>query len=728
MTRKEINDFKTSAVGAIDGGRLCEAIRMVRELPSDIVSYGVRRKLDDATEHYRYMLRYFTDGAADPSRHQNYDDLRADLRMIVDCCVRAMLSEATPTLYYNNVRTYAVNSGRGITDTIDEYLAAIGELSATFGIDDRAETLRRHADGLAHELFNRVWTTFPMEKSASECIGRIFGPDSTVAHGMRMRMVAALGLGLMEFYDVRRICLLADILDCVSDEREAEAAVAWLLLAMFRYRKRSHPRSVGERLAAAAEHPLWRKRIRTIYLELLRARDTERVSRQIREEMMPDIMKLGRDIIDIRSIGSDENMELDINPEWEERLRENGMYDRMREFSEMTAEGADVFMGAFSHLKNYPFFSNIDAWFTPFDESQQEVSDALSGDMHSFVDMLTRMPMPCDNDKFSILFSLSAAPADKREMIGRQLESQRVAMEHAGAFMNAGSDNGGNARSYVQNLYRFFKLYSRRNEFFDPFAHKFFIYGIEELDGALKTPDILKPIAELLFKIQAWEDLRKCLDTIASVEEPTPEIYQKRGYCCEQLGMDAEAADNYGYADLMDGTSAWTLKRLAATLRRCGRSVQAVDVLRRLCRMQPDSSSTAINLAYALIESGDYVAASVQLREVEERGGAGRKLDRALAWCAFMSGDMDTARERYRSVLHDAPTAQDFLNAGHFAWAEGRIGDAVVLYRRTMNADGLDITGVEQAIRADFSALSSAGVNIGDLPLILDAVVLDIVD
>ena len=45
MTRKEINDFKTSAVGAIDGGRLCEAIRMVRELPSDIVSYGVRRSL-----------------------------------------------------------------------------------------------------------------------------------------------------------------------------------------------------------------------------------------------------------------------------------------------------------------------------------------------------------------------------------------------------------------------------------------------------------------------------------------------------------------------------------------------------------------------------------------------------------------------------------------------------------------------------------------------------------
>lgn len=107
------------------------------------------------------------------------------------------------------------------------------------------------------------------------------------------------------------------------------------------------------------------------------------------------------------------------------------MYDRMREFSEMTASGADIFMGAFSHLKNFPFFSDIDVWFAPFDESEPRVAEALGGEMASFVDMLVKMPVPCDNDKYSILLSLEATPLQQREQMGRQLEMQRAAMEQA---------------------------------------------------------------------------------------------------------------------------------------------------------------------------------------------------------------------------------------------------------------------------------------------------------
>jgi len=726
MTSKKISGFKASVAASVENGRLLEAIDAMRALPASVISYDIRSALDASAEHYGYMLRYFAEGAADPGRRDSYDDLRTDLRILVDRCVCRMLSENHSSLYYDTLRTLAVHSGRSLSDAVDEYLSVVRELKSAFdlsGLDRFADNERMTALQLEKELFDRTWTAFPLDKTSSTSLGGLFDIDSPVSHSLRMRLIAAVGLGLLEFYDPHRIILLADILDAAGDENEAIAAMTWLLIALFRFRKRRHHRSVRARLEAAAEHPLWQRRVRNVYIELLRARDTERVVRQVRDEMMPDIMRLGKDMLGKHLYDestAEINAEPDMNPEWEEKLRESGLYDRMREFSEMTAEGADIFMGAFAHLKSFPFFSRIAAWFTPFDDSQPDVAEALSGEMASFVDLLRRMPMPCDNDKYSILFSIASAPADKRELMGRQLDSNRAAMEQSGMFANdSGSD--GNARAYVQNLYRFFKLYMRGKEFFDPFAHKIFLLGIDPLDSAMKNIDTLTAAAELLFKIGAWSDARDCFDTLSSLTDPSPEQYQKSGYCCEQLGEFDEAAGRYSYADLMDGNSPWTLKRFAATLRKAGHPGRAVDVLRRLCRLQPDAQAPAMNLAYALIESGDFAAAAKQLHAVADSGENSRRLNRALAWCSFMSGDFDGARNYYSLILDDNPDRQDFLNMGHLAWAEGRIADAVTLYARSMSVSGGDVASLEADIKADSAALMSKGVDISDLPLMVDA-------
>ena len=721
MTNKEINEFKTSVVTSIDSGRIVDAISRMRALAPVVCDYNIMSALDAAEEHYRYMLRHFPEGASDQTRRDNYDDLRPDLRMGADRGVRKLQCGGRSTLYYNKVRTRALHPERGIADAAAEYAVLAAETAGSFdveGLDGDADRGRRRLVELSRELFDGLWTTFPLDKADADAVSNLLGPDSSAPHGVRMRLIAATGMGMLEFYDPRRVGLLAEVLDTASDEREAISATAGLLLSLFRYRQRTLPRSVRSRLAAAAEHPLWRRRVGDVYVEMLRSRDTERVVRQVREEMMPDIMKLGKDIMDSNDAADAASAEL--NPEWEEKLRESGMYDRMREFSEMTASGADIFMGAFSHLKNFPFFSDIDVWFAPFDESEPRVAEALGGEMASFVDMLVKMPVPCDNDKYSILLSLEATPLQQREQMGRQLEMQRAAMEQAGPAAEGYTDQGA-ARSYVQNLYRFFKLYGRRNEFFDPFGHKIFLLDSPALHDVMRNPDTLAPAAELLFKIEAWDDALKCFNALISISEPTPELYQKAGYCCEQSGRIEEAAENYSYADLMDGTSAWTLRRLGAVLRRSGRPERAVEVLSRLVRMQPDAVSPMLNLAYACIEAGDYAAALTKLHELEARGESGARLVRALAWCSYMAGDYDSAREYYRAVLSDNPDSQDYLNMGHLAWSEGRIADAVEMYGRSMASGGYDVGTLEQNIRADVAALAAHGVDVSDLPLILDA-------
>ncbi|MDE6286564.1 MAG: hypothetical protein K2L99_06185, partial [Muribaculaceae bacterium] len=373
-------------------------------------------------------------------------------------------------------------------------------------------------------------------------------------------------------------------------------------------------------------------------------------------------------------------------------------------------------------LKNFPFFNDIAAWFTPFDDHQRDVSQALSGDTGGFVDVLCRMPLPCDNDKYSILFSINAMPSSQREQLGRQLDASREMVEEAMRHEQAGS-LAVTARSYVQNLYRFYKLYSRRSEFFDPFGKGIFLLNNNLLHDELAQPDTLQATSELLFKIEAWQDALACYNELATQQEPTPELYQKSGYCQEKLGRLEQAAECYSIADLMGDNSGWTARRLAAVLRATGKSGRAVEVLERLCRKADADVADRISLAYALIEARRYSDAAARLRDIMgEEGVATGNLLRPLAWCNFMCDDMDAARECYRQILSDNPDSRDYLNMAHLAWAEGRMADAVKLYLKTKIASGGDRGALRKAIMDDIAVLASKGVEIAELPLILDAV------
>ncbi|MDE6269436.1 MAG: tetratricopeptide repeat protein, partial [Muribaculaceae bacterium] len=394
------------------------------------------------------------------------------------------------------------------------------------------------------------------------------------------------------------------------------------------------------------------------------------------------------------------------------------VYDRMREFSEMTAEGADIFMGAFAHLKNFPFFTRLQAWFTPFDAGNTEVARGMEGEMTAFVDALVHMPLPCDNDKFSILFSLGATPAAQREMLARQLEANREAMEQS----MKGNGDAGFTRAYVQNLYRFYKLYGRRSEFFDPFARGIFLQDIDMLQSAVRNADTLRASAQLLFSIDAWADARACYELLGSIDEPTAEIYQKTAFCLEQLGQYAEAADNYGFADLMDGSNEWTLRRLAHTLAMAGRYERAAAVYERLLSRKPGDRHLTKRLAYTLIKTGEYARAAELLRQLADGESTSPDILRALAWSTFVSGDADAARGYYREILRAGAEATDYLNMGHLAWVEGRMADAIKLYGKYVEDAKTDIDGLERDIRADLPALAAYNLNLFDLPLLLDSV------
>jgi hypothetical protein len=92
------------------------------------------------------------------------------------------------------------------------------------------------------------------------------------------------------------------------------------------------------------------------------------------------------------------------------------------------------------------------------------------GEQSSVADMLAHAPMMCDNDKYSMMFQFARMPETERQsaftqmpnMPGEDMFRNDAPVDDAKLFKN-------NVNRWVKNYYRFFKLYRRKGDFFNPF-------------------------------------------------------------------------------------------------------------------------------------------------------------------------------------------------------------------------------------------------------------------
>ena len=117
-----------------------------------------------------------------------------------------------------------------------------------------------------------------------------------------------------------------------------------------------------------SDDKLFNRRFVAAILGYIQAHETEKITKKLNEEIIPEMMKLspmiGKKINLDEWIG--ESGVNEKNPEWQKILDESGLTDKLQEFSELQLKGADVFHSTFSNLKSYPFFNEMCNWSLPF--------------------------------------------------------------------------------------------------------------------------------------------------------------------------------------------------------------------------------------------------------------------------------------------------------------------------------------------------------------------------
>lgn len=724
MTQKEIQNTYSRISGYLHDGRLRDAFRLLRNTTESSMQWEIGDEVGCIEKNYAYMLGYLTNGAADPERDKMYASIVNDTFTQLDRLKRVLLLPEQPTLYFNTLRVLRLRP-----ETLRQRLDRFVELSVSSEIVQQIASGKapsssdlREAENAERDIFNHLWVYFPMSRADAETVRTLVSDPTLPAH-LKQLAISATTLGLLEYFDALRLELLMDIYESASDTDLSSAALVGMLLGLLKYRDRTLPASTLNRLAAVKDNPQWASDLKTTFLELVRTHDTERINRTMKEDIIPGMMNMRPDILNKMQSGTFDPEHLEANPEWEEMLQKSGLADRIRELSELQQEGADVFMSTFSHLKSFPFFNEAACWFLPFDPERSEVT--ATGLPDSLASLVSSLPILCSSDKYSFVLSLGMLPESQRHLMMSQFEEHRT--RHLEEMLSAENQLPEQKRRrsvnlYLQNLYRFYNLFRRKGEFYNPFNDTINLFRVKALASDFNDVDSVRVVAEFYFKRKYWVDALEAFLRLDSISDPEAVTFQKIGYCYHRLGKLDKAIDYYHQAELFDPDSRWLMGRLGAAYRAKGDFLQASSYYRKLTEADPENLEYALTLGYVLTQLEDYKGAEQQFYKVEFLDEKGTRAWRPLAWILFVTGNYDASRKYYDRVLTDSPTAGDYLNMGHVAMARAEYKEAIDFYTRSLNMRDNDIEDFIKAVREDRPALTKAGVTPRTVSMITDAV------
>jgi len=702
---------------ALAAGSVEFALATLEALATAAKAPAVNAEAARLHEAYSLMTRYALDGMVDPERENLLTDIRQTISDLSRNCLRTVRMVDDPALYYSIARVEAMHPD----ETIPALAEAMDKASlASLGLPDAPTTAQ--AEEISRKLFNRIWTTHPLNHADTDALGHLL-TDITVPSQIKRHIAAALMLGLLEFQDEKRLQLLADAYTATHDKEPdaAMTALTCLLTAMWIHRDYKLRSKTRARLDALTEIPSWKRDVRTIYLEMARARDTERINRKIRDELMPGLMKLRPDLEKrMGTSGIIDPSAIEENPEWQEILDNSGITDKLRELSEIQEEGGDVMMAAMSNLKNFPFFHEVANWFLPFDTNHPAIRDNSP-----IASLVKHMPGMCDSDKYSLMLAIGMMPADRRKAFSEQVKIQGAGMAEMAAASR--TDDSGTAHReaaslFVRTAYRFFKLFRRKGEFNDPFASPVNLAALPFTAPVLSDKATLELMAEFYFKRGYHNQALELFNRLIHSAPTTAQLFQKIGYCLQKQGDISGALEAYENSELLQSDSLWTLKRIAACHRALGNTEKAIEYYRRIEQNCPDDARIALTLGHCLLEAHRPAEALKLYFKAEYLNPDNHKTLRPIAWASLLTGDFDRSARYYNLIIEDSPEAGDFINAGHLEMARKHYHDAVGRYSRALAMMEFDTRSFLKAIADDSSVMISLGIDPFMTGIVSDAV------
>nr|WP_319401106.1 hypothetical protein [uncultured Carboxylicivirga sp.] len=708
--------------------RIKDSLDMIEELVKDAHDGDLIDTHYNLEFTYKNMLRYTVEGITDPERQKIYNHLVRDVYRLADQAYNKLM------LKYSNDYIYELrrqNASTSLNLLLEQYAQHWSSVELQKIVNPNAENEPGIQD-VSHKLFQYLWSHHELKETEHEQL-KAFFYNKAYPWYLKAQLIGAINLALLNSFIPEYIDLLMDIAIHENDIISSRA-ISTLILAFSKYDARLPlNQKLHTRFSLLVEENNWSTLIQSIIIQLIQTRETERISKKLNDEILPEVVKLQpkfKDKLDIENMLS-ENMMEDKNPEWEDFFNDSpNLISKMEELTQWQMEGADVFLSTFKHLKHFSFFNSFDNWLLPFYATHPEIQKALNSEndvfkSSSLLDNLADSPFLCNSDKYSLMLSIPHMPSMQKDLMGQMFSSEMEQMAEMDKDEKALKAHQGKliaSNQFIQDLYRLLKVHPQRHQLEDVFAQRMDFHNKWFFSKLITNDSSLREIAEYYFKKEYYEEAIDIFNAIYNKDKTAVDIIQKVAFGYQKLNQFDKALNKYLQADLIGAESVWNKKKIALCYRHLKNVEKALQYYKEAENIDPENLSTQASIGHCYLELEEFEEALKYYFKVEYLDPGNNKVSRAIGWCSFVLGKFDQAEKYYNKLLVAETNKHDLINLGHTLWCKKLRKEALASYQKSIKLPKHSFNEFLETFHEDIPHLLKHGIEKQDIPLMLDQI------
>lgn len=721
-----VDEILSSAINNLMDKRLDLAIELLEQLYVQRPTLMGHSELETVKNDYQLMVDYMERGFTDDKRATLYITLLQRLyRVAADLEISWRCKNVIVYVDAFRVSDHLNTSHDFIRSVLESFVSDVAMLSLLPEAErtEKAKDLYDRHQVFVNRLFNTLWTS--CQWSDDDCefyTGLMLSPMVDVVD--QQLLVSAVTLGAMNQFDINKFKALTTVYQQSTDERVRQRALVGWVLSVFEGMD-IFPEQ-DEIIRKLCENKDTIRELYALQIQFFYSQDTEKDNEKLQRDIMPYLVDGSN--ITIGRLGivekEEDSLENILNQDAEDKRMEQ-MEEKVRKMMEMQKQGSDIYFGGFRQMKRFPFFNDLANWFTPFYIDHPALRTTIERiGQPNILQTITNQGNFCESDKYSLAFAMESIinqiPGNIKEMMG----SEGV-FDPMGTTLDK-SNPTYICRAYIQDLYRFFRLYRSSNELINPFIdnHKssfvadtfFFVYksfigtGLDEYKMRL---------ALYLYKHKNMDKLVELMSTF-HVEDANYNILM--GYINLYFGKPDVAYQIFNMVLQEDTENQWALKGMARAAMDCEDYDTAEHTYSQLLRLEPDNINYAVKRCVTLLKTERYAEAREELFRLDYQYPDNMNVKRVFAWTMLLDKSLDKASQLYDRILSDAPMAEDYLNSGYCWWAQGNIGQAKNSFQTWITVTKGNKDRLLEEIRNDQKVLDLYGITEIDCLLMVNLI------
>jgi tetratricopeptide (TPR) repeat protein len=718
MEFKQLNDKIDILNKLIANHQLGELFKAVnRTIDDNKVLLQLKDKVRKQFEIYNNLLKYSFTTIKDPERDVIYSKILVSLYQIIDEIKLVWIKEnkywALNTISHETNFEFGTN--RGIIEK--------SILSSNYG---------RESD----LFFKKIWISGKLNIDDASLIEKVL-KSKKVTWINESLTVSALTISSLMSFDEQKLKFLFDFYFKGTAKVWQKAIVGIVLnVHFYSYRIKEYPELLKMVELIRKEKDFFYN-LEYIILQMVRTKDTDKISKKLHDEIIPEVAKLKPKIEEKLKLDDilKEQFGEDKNPDWEMVFEDSPkLLSKLEEFSKMQIEGSDVFMSAFAMLKHFDFFKEPSHWFIPFYKENKDVIDAFKFEKEGFnsvlfIEGLEKSAFLCNSDKYSFIMNIKYMPEIQKnmmlEMFNAELESMNDLVKDD-ELINQSLLDKYIINQYIQDLYRFYKIFPNRTEFADIFSDKFELFESEIIFRWWFNMDLYKSIGSLYFRQEFFNETIRIFKILIVKGLNEQNVFEKIAYSYQKLGDYNNALANYKKSELFGTNMAWNYKKIALCNRVLNNNESALEYYLKCETLEPDNLYVQANIGHSYMRLKDYEGALKHYFKVEYFAPSNNKILRPIAWCSFALGKFDTSIKYYKKlILKNEASLTDYIGLGNAYWCKQEIDGAVDSFRKGISIFSSNQISFKKDFLEEKEFLFKYGILQFEIELMLDFLFLE---